>query len=249
MGVLSRPNLPEKMVRGVLVDYRTDHEIIKNIEKLGITVYRNGKACAVHPAIQGHADISICHIGENIFVCEPTLHPYYNQLFGKLNLHLIAGNSRLTSTYPQDAAYNVARIGNFALHNFPSTDSVLKEQLKRFHISTVQVAQGYSKCNLCPVSQNAFITEDESISKRAGESGFDVLKITKGFVRLDGFPYGFFGGAAGLLSPECLAVTGSLSMHPDRERIVAFCAGYGVKIYELSSQIPVDIGSILPIYE
>ncbi len=249
MRALSLPYLPEHTIFGVLVDFRTDQKIIKNIEKLGIAVYRSREVQTVHPAIQGHADIGLCHVGKETFVCEPTLYEYYKQLFDGLPINLIAGKSILTSTYPQDIAYNVARIGSFAFHNFSHCDPKISEQFKRLGVHMITVAQGYSKCNLCPISENALITEDESIYKHAVKAGFDVLKIAKGYVRLDGFPYGFFGGASGMLGPKCLAVTGSLCYHPDRKAISAFCAKYDVKIYELSQEIPVDIGSILPIFE
>ena len=249
MKFLSNPNLPEESVCAVLVDYRTAPEIIASLEKLGITVYKSCKVDKLDETVCGHVDMSIHHIGKNIFVCEPSTYDYYKHIFQKQNINLIRGNSVLTSTYPHDAAYNIARIGNYAFHASCYTDKVILNTFDKLNITLLHTQQGYSKCNLCPITKNAFITEDESIYKVGVNHSFDVLKITKGYIQLPGYPYGFIGGATGLIDKNILAVTGSLRQHPDYNKIIAFCKKYHISVCELTQQKPIDIGSILPIYE
>ena len=249
MEFLSNPNLPRKNVRAVLVDYRTAPEITASLKKLGIIVYKSCKVDTLDEVVCGHADMSIHHIGKNIFVCEPSTYEYYKHIFQKQNINLIRGNSVLTSTYPHDAAYNVARIGSYAFHTSCYTDKVILNAFDKHNVTLLHTQQGYSKCNLCPITENAFITEDDSIYKVGTNHGFDILKIAKGYIQLPGYPYGFIGGAAGLIDKNILAVTGSLKQHPDYNKITAFCKKYHVSVYELTQKKPIDIGSILPIYE
>ena len=48
----------------------------------------------------------------------------------------------------------------------------------------INVKQGYAKCSICVVSDNAIITADKGIAKAAIQNRIDVLEIT----RLDNNP-------------------------------------------------------------
>jgi hypothetical protein len=65
---------------------------------------------------------------------------------------------------------------------------------KNFNI--IDVKQGYTKCSVLPVSNNAFITDDISIYNQCVSFGIDVLYVGKGDVSLPGYNYGFIGGCA-----------------------------------------------------
>lgn len=248
MNFLENPNLPNRRVKGVLLDYRTEEKIQDACKELGLDLYFTSRVHGLDEAVCGHPDMSFHHLGGNAFLCAPESYQCYKQMFSALSMNLFAGKSKLTSTYPFDVAYNVARVKNYAFHNLAYTDATLAAALAEQGVQTISVAQGYSKCNICFINQKAFITEDESIYKAAVKHGFDVLKIRAGFIRLNGYPYGFLGGASGLLDRDLLAVTGSLKIHPQYHEIVQFCEKYQVKICELSDQEPIDFGSILPLY-
>lgn len=245
MQFLSEPNLPNKKVGAVLIDYRSSRQIVNSLKNLNIKVYFTCEVKALYDSVRGHPDMSIHHIGNNCFVCEPTTYEYYKNLFKNENINLIKGFSVLTSTYPYDIAYNIARVSNYAFHKTAYTDKYIKDN--SLHIHFVDVSQGYSKCAVCPISKNAIITDDESIFINARKIGIDTLKIEKGSIFLKDFDYGFFGGSTGLLSNDLLAVTGNVENIVDHAKIIDFCAKYGVKVYSLTEEKPIDIGSIIPI--
>ena len=58
-----------------------------------------------------------------------------------------------------------------------------------------------------------------------------------------------FGGAAGKLAPDLLAVNGSLKTHRDGESITAFLLRFGVRPLELHDGRITDVGGILPLTE
>ena len=64
--------------------------------------------------------------------------------------------------------------------------------------------QGYSRCSVCVVSDNAIITADEGICRSAEAHGVDVLKIRPGYIDPPGFDYGFIGGQASKFQTQSL---------------------------------------------
>ncbi len=245
MHFLSIPYLPTRKVKYVIIDYRTDKKIIKSLEEQGLTVFFTKKIDSLYDAVSGHADMGICHLGGRNFVCEPSVYDYYASTLRLPGINLIKGSSAITSTYPYDIAYNVARVSNFAFHKIKYTDNEILDNLK--NVSFVNVSQGYSKCSVCVVSKNAIITDDESIHNKAVENDIDVLLVSKGQISLPGFDYGFIGGATGLISIDVLAVTGNIKLHSDYDKIFDFCFKHGVNILCLSDDMPCDIGSIIPV--
>ena len=112
---IKTPNLPEEMVRAVLVDYRINKDSIKTLNSLGIKVYTTKSTDCLYDAISGHPDVVLYHLGDNKFVASPENADYYSKI---PEIEIIVGKSRLNSKYPQDIAYNAARVGDFLIHNF-----------------------------------------------------------------------------------------------------------------------------------
>lgn len=246
MHFLEFPNLPANKVKRVIVDYRTDYKIINSLEKKNIKVYLTCEMRNLSFAVKGHADMSICHVGGNRFICEPSAYEYYINTLNIDGIEIIKGSSTLESTYPHDIAYNIAWISsNKIIHMSKYTDIFVKSNVN--NVAIIDTKQGYSKCNVCVVSDNAIITSDESIYRNALKNEIDALKISNGNISLNGYEYGFIGGATGLISNDTLALTGNVHLLPECDKIIDFCRKYNVKIESLSNDMPVDIGSIIPI--
>ncbi len=223
-----------------IVDYRTEKEAVERLKAYGFDVVFTKKAEKLHKAVDGHTDLQIVKVLDSFIVC-PEHFDYYKE---KLGINLISGKTELSEKYPYDIPYNMAVFGKFAVHNFQFADFVLRECIKRKFLFEIETKQGYSKCSICVVSDNAIITEDENIFKAVSGYNIDVLKIDKGSVKLNGFNYGFFGGATGLLD-NTLFVNGELKYHTDSERIKQFCKKHNTDIIELKCGEITDIGSIL----
>lgn len=212
------------------------------------TLVSMGFILAFSPALDGvqesvkyHPDMQLVK-GNGVWICAPQVFDYYKQIFDKCCLKLICGGSTLGCDYPHDIAYNAAVIGDFAIHNFKYTDSVFAENTQCAKIS---VAQGYTKCNLCIVSDNAAITSDNGIYRALSDKNIDVLKIDAGNIILPGYDYGFIGGASGLIDDGTLAFCGNLNLHPQGELIKKFCANHGVSAISLGNAPLMDIGTII----
>jgi len=146
--------------------------------------------------------------------------------------------------YPNNVFLNCAKVGKNIICNkkYASPDIIANAEISGYNI--INVKQGYAKCSTCVVSDNAVITEDDGILKACINNGIDALKISKGYVKLDGYDYGFIGGASGLIEDKLLAFNGDLNSHPDANKIIDFCSSYGVDVISLCNLPLYDVGSI-----
>ena len=205
---------------------------------------------AVHPflssaldeGIRHHADLTICHLGGKRFVVSKGTMDYYKSKIP--HAEISEGVTEVKSPYPNDAAYCAAVFGRFAVANEKITDPYLLSILKE-EFTFINVSQGYAKCNICPIRENAVITEDMGIYKKLSDF-MDVLLIEKGDISLPPYDYGFFGGSTGMIGKDTLFINGSLKTHKDADKIYAFLEKHSVKAKEYEGKI-VDVGSIIAI--
>lgn len=234
------PNLPDnKVTLAAAGDYP---EIINALNGIGVkTVCLENKI--LPREVSRHSDMLICHTGENALFCDPSQDIDMLEAMG----FITEVCSPLGEKYPEDVRLNVAAGYSFFIYNPLTADTMLSGELMVRGKKPIAVRQGYSKCSVCFVTENAFITDDEGIKRASADLSADVLLISKGDVYLSDNHYGFFGGCTGKLDKDTLAVTGELKYHRDGERIRAFCEKHGVSILELTRGRLTDIGGILPL--
>ena len=244
MRPLQTPNLPQKRVRVAVMQPCAAADRLCG---MGLTVLSPLPNIALPAETACHADMLLCHAGGNVVFAEPT------QALLAASLCAFGFDVRfsvpLGRDYPADVPLNVAVGKRFALGNFRYADPALCAFLERGGIRLVPVRQGYAKCSLCFAAENAYITEDAGIAAALRGVGADVLTVSAGEVALSKAHAGFFGGAAGLVAPDTLAVNGRLDTHRDGGRIKAFLANRGVRALELTDGVITDIGGILPLTE
>ncbi len=234
-------------MNAIILDYRADSEIVFNLNKLGIDIIPSFQSLLVSEELSGHPDLQICKVDEGVFVCSAESYDYYKKALKKHKIHLICGDSVLDRNYPHDIAYNVARVGDIAIHNTTYTDLKIKKEFARLNIKVIHVNQGYSKCNVCVVSNNAIITSDAGIQSALEPTGIDILLIRQGYIDIFGWDHGFIGGATGKLDDSTLVFCGDISTHPDYENIVAFCRKHDVRCVSLSQKRLMDLGSVISV--
>ncbi len=203
--------------------------------------------CPLPQSMQRHADLQLCHLDGKYILAAPEVYDFYCRTLSPYGFEILCGETHIGSTYPQDAAYNIARVGNVAFHNPDVTDPVALRFFKEHAIRVIAVRQGYAKCAVLPVDAQSLITADKGIAHAAISAGFSVLEIAPGGITLSGFSYGFLGGAAGKLNDDTIYVTGALCAHPSYLEIFEFLQKRGIKIQEGSIPIPIDIGSVIPL--
>jgi len=234
------PNLPEKPV--TLAAAGNYPEIISALEGIGINTI-SFESGILPDEVSRHQDMLLCHIGQERLFLDPSQDkaPLEKEGFSVLT------GDKIGDTYPLDVKLNIAVSKDFFIYNPKTADSTLIKELINTGKRGIPVKQGYTKCSLCFVTENAVITEDPSIYESLKNTDIHTLLISKGDIYLSDSHCGFFGGATGKTDKNTLAVTGSLQYHRDGEKIRDFCRSHGVEIKELTDGKIIDIGGILPL--
>lgn len=244
----TNPFIPKNIGNTVIVDGRVSLEILNNLKKLNLNIIPTIECMEISKPISYHPDIVLHPINHNTLVVAPNVFDYYEEKLYGMGIKIIEGQTKLGKDYPEEVAYNVGRIGNLAIHNFKYTDEKLKYYLKKENVEFIHVNQGYTKCSMVIVDERSIITADYPIYKKLTSLGIDVLLVQSGHINLEGYTYGFIGGATGNLSKEDIMFSGRLDKHPDKERIFNFLKKYKKRIVWLSNENLIDIGTIISLY-
>lgn len=209
-----------------------------------IKVYKNKN---ISSPVSSHADVNVCYIGNgDVFVaCEQQ---HLAQELEKLGLNVISIKKEMNNDYPSDSLLNVAVFGNTAILNPKTVCDELLNALKNRNFKIIEVNQGYSKCSILPVSDNAIITTDRVISDKCKQNEIDALLVTTDGICLNGHDCGFIGGCGGLISKDKMLFFGDIDKHPDSDKICEFLNNYNIKVIKTSGDLT-DYGSFIPICE
>jgi hypothetical protein len=247
MSFILSPNLPQNRVTHVILGSKYK-KTAERLNKINISVIHVPDNKDVLPALSGHADLSICHLGGSRLLLSKSTEGFAPEL-SKYGFDVTVSEKPSDKSYPDDVGLCACILNNYLFHNIKYTDKGLINSALANGIKPLNVKQGYTKCSVCVVDDRHIITEDKSIQKAAEAIGISCLLISPGYIRLDGFDYGFIGGATGKLNKNILAFTGRLSSHPDKQKIYDYLESCGVEPFFLSEEPIYDVGSILPVIE
>ncbi|MBE6700828.1 MAG: hypothetical protein E7582_02935 [Ruminococcaceae bacterium] len=253
MNYIKNPNLPENTVKCVLCDSRVEVEVFEELTHLGIDVLTVPQYNELPNPICAHPDIHCCHTGGREFVTSQYFSDNFNlqvcryfkknKLCEKINNRVI--EKELKREYPNDVYLNAFVTSEYIICN---AKLVAHEIIGNTDKKIIHVNQGYVKCSILPISDNAFITDDISIYNSA-KKYFDVLYVEHGDILLEGYNYGFIGGSGGKISKDALAFFGDLKTHKNHFDIKKFCNNHNVQCVSLSNKRLYDYGSLIPLFE
>lgn len=144
--------------------------------------------------------------------------------------------------YPENILLNCLYHNNKLYGKLSATDSSVREYCRENNIETVNVNQGYTRCSTLVVNDKAVITADKSIEKAMKNNGAEVLLISAGNIVLEGFDYGFIGGAS-FSDNNTIYFFGDITKHPDYNKIKEFTSKHNSIIKILCKTQPLtDIG-------
>lgn len=214
----------------------TDNRIIDALRQNGFEVKLLSSFSALAEPVSTHADMLLFAVGDKIFK-----HADYEAEGIESTVDI---NEAIGTRYPSDVLLNIALVGKDAFCNTKHASRTVLEYLENNGYFIHHVSQGYAHCSTCIVSDSAIITADSSIANAGIKAGIDTLKISEGHISLPPYDYGFIGGASGATA-DAVCFCGSLSCHPDGERIREFCEKHGKKTIELVDAPLSDVGGIL----
>lgn len=226
----------------IITDYNPT--IVKELKALDYNVFTHSANPIFKTFLGHHTDLFLCRDDETLFVGKGFGESLIKGILHNLN---VCKCDEISEGYPCEASLNCVFLGDKLLCNKKTVDlNVLKYAQDRA-LEIVHTNQGYTKCSVAVVGTNAVITEDEGIQKALTLKGVKVLKVQKGSVSLNGFDYGFIGGASFYdKNKKTVYFFGNIGMTPYCDDVVAFCEEQGSKLVCLAKNQPLtDLGSAL----
>lgn len=241
--LIETPHLPKSKVRHIILGekYRNVLESALFVHDLEPVWLKSNPH--VDERLSGHTDLSAVQICKSVILSE-YLNPC-EQIHKIVEVEYVPEPQQ--AVYPHDAGLNFCIVGDKLFFNPKTANAKLVEKCgcKQF----IPVKQGYTKCSICVIDENSIITSDKRIAEAAENAGMDALYLSEPFVKLDGFGYGFIGGAAFKISETDIAFTGKIVDTIVERKIESFLSRRNINpIYLTDSQI-FDIGSAIPLTE
>lgn len=240
MTTLKNPHLPQSNVTSVLCG-NTNYSAENELTRLGIEIIKIRELPHIESALNMHTDLAVCPLPGDTILIQPSQSFLKDKLIS-YGYSVIIAKREAFSPYPTDCDLNFVYTCNYYIGSKNICSDVVVKDFK-----VIITKQGYSKCSVAPVSENAIITDDTTIAKGASEKGIDVCLVEKGDICLNGYHYGFIGGTCGKLSNDIIAFNGNLNSHRDCDKIRSFLRNWNVYPLNLSNTQLNDIGSIIPI--
>lgn len=176
-----------------------------------------------HQPEQKHVDMQLLKIRDRIFTLKDCA-------------------KKVGKSYPENILLNCLYFGDKLYGKLSAVDPTVLTYCKEQNIELVNVNQGYTRCSTLVISDYAVITADKSIEKVMKSNGAEVLLISSGNIVLEGFDYGFIGGA-GFYDNNIIYFFGNVKKHPDYDKIKVFCEKRHSKIEIICEDKPLtDIG-------
>lgn len=241
------PYLPDRPVKLCVVDRRISSAKLSALKAKKIDYIFGWQHNNVLHGIDTHPDMTLCHLGGKYLVAEPQSYDYYQKSLAPLGFCIMKGKTALRREYPYDIAYNAVILKHTIFGNLNYTDPTILAYAKKAGYNLVNTAQGYTKCGVYPVTENALITQDRGLEKIFLAQGFEVLCLEESEVALTGFSNGFIGGAGGKIDRFTAAFFGDIKKQKEFEKIEMFLKRHAVTPQRLSQEELRDHGSLLPL--
>lgn len=228
------------------IDYRVTSEELVNLSKLNVNPILVPKCNEVYEAIDGHPDIQLNILKSKSYddiIVQKNIGENFKQILKSNSIKYIVSKNSLSNTYPNDIILNSLILENHFIHNLKFTDENLLESqnLK----TKINVSQGYTKCSILPVRDNALITSDKGIFEVLKEYNFNILLLPPGDILLPSLNYGFIGGTGGMISNDRMVFFGDLDCYKWGEEVKKFLYKLDVSPIALRKGKLIDRGSLL----
>lgn len=221
----------------VIINKHLPPEIVARLGEFADNIICAPEAATLPKGLKAHPDM-LMHLSPQGLICAPEICAELNSL----GVPAQGGSADPGEKYPLDIRYNCFHIGGALICNRRHTDRAITEIYEKRGMPIYDCRQGYASCSTLRMP-GAVITADTGIASACEKAGADVLLISPGGIRLDGYDYGFIGGCGGYVAGRLLFF-GDVRTHPDGERIAEFCRIRGVEIVALSGGTLTDYGGM-----
>ncbi len=232
-------------MKHVIIDCRLPRSVKNSLCDKGFTLIEMPEWERLQTPVSAHPDMLMFIAGDKII----THTDYFNaakrqfETISCCGYDIVLSDEPVSEKYPNDILFNSVEIGELIFGKESNASRHIINYAMRSGKRFINVKQGYSKCSVAKVSDNAAITADTSLYKKMTERGIDVLLISQGNITLKGYDCGFIGGCSGRFDDK-IYFSGNIELHPDYDRIKDFCRNHGKIAVSLSTEPLFDGGSL-----
>ena len=230
----------------VITDERISLSSLSRLRQEGFSPLLMPPATYLQSAVASHTDMLI-FIGFDRLFCHRHYYESNKELICRIceasGKTLTLSDEPTGEKYPLDVLFNACLVGNRLICNYKTVSKLILDAAQCSGCEIISVPQGYTKCSVTVVSDNAVITADKAIAAACKNAGIDVLEISEGHISLPPYDFGFIGGASGACGDN-VYFCGSLDSHPDGDKIEEFCKKHKKSATSLGDGILQDVGSI-----
>ncbi len=230
----------------VITDHKICAESIAVLENNGFEPILLPPAEYLSEAVASHTDMLI-FMGFGRLFCHRDYYESNSALTDRIvslsGLELTLSDEPTGEKYPLDVLFNACIVGKRLICNEKTVSKLILDAAQGSGCEIIGVSQGYTKCSVTVVSDNAIITADKTIAAACRAVGIDVLTVSEGHISLPPYNFGFIGGASGYHGDK-VYFCGSLDSHPDGKRIREFCKKHKKTAISLTDGELQDVGSL-----
>ncbi|NTW72028.1 MAG: hypothetical protein HGA49_07300 [Eubacteriaceae bacterium] len=224
------------------LDIEAEKMLLKYVEN----VIKIKKCGLLYHSISSHPDIQMFFFEKlREVIVHPDMDPLTLEEINKAGISYYTGSKNLEEKYPGNISYNIAVCGRYYFHHLKYSDPVVMDKLNSAGMEGIHINQGYAKCSILTLGDDALITSDDQVASRASHTGLSVLKLPPGDILLPGQSYGFVGGCTGVHEGEkTIFLNGSLDRYAGGEALRKFVVERGYQVIEFHKGKLTDVGSI-----
>ena len=179
---VKNPNFPSGNVTVAAVSSEAE-DVISALESAKIAAVPVEPCKDLPDGIASHADLQILHLGGNS-VLTASCSKKSTDMLEIMGFDIKSTKDNLDFSYPADCLINAEIIGRNIIINPEIADENLMRFAEENNYNIIAVKQGYAKCSVLAVCEDAVITADPGIAKILQGKDIEVLKIKEGRIYL-----------------------------------------------------------------
>lgn len=215
----------------------TDFDFVMDkLYEYGFDIIPVIKSDRVSAPISAHADVLYNKVFDNeimLSACQTANLPQIKESGYNFTVY-----DKLSPGYKTECGLNFVINNEVVLKN-PKTAAYIDAGDKK----VITVKQGYTRCSVLEIADNVYITDDEGIYSKLSENLFNCLLVKKGIVQLDGYDYGFIGGATINMKNGKILFCGDIENTEEKYNIEKFLFEYSKEAVFIKGKTLTDIGS------
>lgn len=222
-------------MKKILISKLVSSAIVETLDHHGYNVCHFDKAEGFSSELGYHADVSVGVLPNGLVTSRQFFEKNRAILDGE---NVVISKKTPSEIYPNDVFFNGAFVGETLI-----ASKYICDEMSACAKKIITVKQGYAKCS-CAIVGGSVITADNGIAEKLKENKIDHLKIDEGYIGLNGFSFGFIGGAS-FFDDGTLFTFGDVKKHKNGIDIVAFLKNIKVDVISLGKDELYDLGGAI----